>query len=174
MSGRSQLPFVSRVTPVWDRLRWLAVLPVVLLWACSGGSSGPGDPPDPSSTEPPPDPPPPVATSLSISPDSAQLEGSGETAQFVAEVLDQDGNVMADVSVTWSSNAPEVATVNATGLVTAIDAGTATVTAATGELSVTVETPPDDTSTGTARDREALVALYESTGGRTGSTAPIG
>ena len=188
MIGLPQRHYASQATRVLVRPRWLAALPVVLIWACSGGSSAPGDPPDPSSIEPPPDPPPPVATSLTITPDSARLEALGDTTQFTAEVRDRDGNAMADVAVTWSSDAPAVATVSATGLVAAVGAGTATVTVATGELStsatVTVEIasdppppdppppdppPPDPPSVGacigSSCDREALVALYESTGG---------
>ncbi|MCY3747461.1 MAG: Ig-like domain-containing protein, partial [Acidobacteria bacterium] len=115
-----------------------------------------------------------MATSLAVAPDSAQLEAPGETAQFTAEVRDQNGNVMTDVTVTWSSDAPAVATVDAMGRVTAVGAGTATVSAAAGALSasvtVTVEAappdePPDDPPTASSPDRAALVALYESTGG---------
>ena len=85
--------------------------------------------------------------------------------KFTAEVRDGNGNVMTGVSFVWSSDTPEVVTVDATGLVTAVGAGTATVTVATGELSasaaVTIEM-----ATGNAAEREALIALYESTGGR--------
>ena len=243
MSARSRLPFTSRVVLVRVRLRWLAALPVALLWACAGGSSGSGATSlavSPNSAqlesigetvqftaevrdqngnaimgvtvawssdatgvatvdasglvtavgagtatvtatagalsasaavtvELPPEPPPPVATSLTISPASAQPEGIGETVQFTAEVRDQNGNAMPDVSVAWSSDAAGVAAVDASGLVTAVGAGTATVTATAGALSasatVTIEAQPGDASTGAARDRQALVALYESTGG---------
>ena len=139
-------PFASRTVLVRIRLRGLAALPIALLFACSGGSSEPGEPPGASSTDPPPDPPSPVATSLVISPDSAQLEALGATIQFTAEVRDRDGNAMTGATITWSSDAPDVATVDATGLVTAVGTGTAAITAMSGELSaaaaVTVEMPP--------------------------------
>ncbi len=112
--------------------------------------------------------PPPVAASLTISPASARLGASGEAVQFTATVKDQDGNLLTGVATAWSSDAPSVATVSAAGLVTAVGAGTAVVTASAGEVTasatVTVETPTDE-STGSSLDREALIALYESTGG---------
>ena len=123
MSARPRLPFTSRVALVRLRARWLAALAVALLWACSGGSSGSGEPPYP---------PPLVATSLAVSPDSAQLEGIGETVQFSAEIRDRNGNAMPDVTVAWSSDATGVATVDATGLVTAVGAGTAFAPTRTG------------------------------------------
>lgn len=105
-----------------------------------------------------------MATTLTVSPATAKLESVGDTAQFTAEVRDQAGNIMANVSVTWSTDAPGVATVDDTGLVTAVGAGSAVVSASTGTLStsvtVTVDAVPDN-----AADREALVALYESTRG---------
>ena len=164
------LALASPVNVVRIRARWLAALPAVLLWACGGGSSGSGNSPGGTSTVPPPDPPPTVATSLTISPASAQLEALGETVQFTAEVRDQDGNAMTDVPIDWSSDAPGVATVNAMGLVTAIGNGTATIAVGTGTLSasatVTVEPAPDVVSPDSSGDREALVAFYESTGGQ--------
>ena len=156
--------FPWRDTLVRIRPRGLAALPIVLLCACSGGSSDPGEPPGAPSTGPSPDPPPPVATSLAVSPDSAQLEAPGATIQFTAEVRDRDGNAMTGATVTWSSDAPDVATVDATGLVTAVGVGTATVTVSTGELSASATVTVERVS-GNAPDREALVALYESTGG---------
>ena len=58
---------------------------------------------------------------------------------LAAEVRDQRGAVMTGVTVDWSSSATAVATVSATGLVTAIGNGGATVTATAGEASAAVE-----------------------------------
>ena len=52
-----------------------------------------------------------------------------------AEVKDQNGWVMAGATVTWASSATAVATVDASGLVTAVANGTATITATSGEAS---------------------------------------
>ena len=52
-----------------------------------------------------------------------------ETFQFNAETLDANGNVLTGRTVTWSSNNEGVATVSATGLVTALSPGGAIITA---------------------------------------------
>ncbi len=91
--------------------------------------------------EPPP-PVDPVATTITVSPATAQLDALGAGVQLSATVLDQNGNAMAGAAVAWSSDNAGVATVNASGSVTATGNGLATVTAtsgsATGQASVTV------------------------------------
>ena len=98
------------------RYRNIALLPaaalVVLAWASA------------CDNEPPP--------TVTVTPSTAELTALGATAQLGAEVLDQDGNVMAGVEVGWSSSAATVATVDASGLVTAAGNGTATITAKSG------------------------------------------
>ena len=83
--------------------------------------------------------PPPVlvlsSVSVSATPSSIVI---GATAQANASPKDQNGNVIA-ATVTWSSSAPTVASVNAsTGLVTAQAVGTATLTASATAGSATV------------------------------------
>ena len=77
-----------------------------------------------------------------VSPATAELTALGATVQLSAEVQDQNGQVMAGTTVTWASSAPAVATVGASGLVSAVANGAATVTAtagaATGAAAVTV------------------------------------
>ena len=90
-----------------------------------------------SGTEPPPQPPAPVATSLTVTPASAEFAALGETVQFAAEVRDQNGQAMAGAPVTWSSSDAAVATVGSAGLVTAAGNGAATVTATSGSASGT-------------------------------------
>ncbi|MFQ8984917.1 MAG: Ig domain-containing protein, partial [Evtepia sp.] len=71
----------------------------------------------------------------------------GGTAQLTATVLPETAT---NRNVTWSSNAPGVATVNSSGKVTAVSAGTATITVttadggktATCEVTVTAATVP--------------------------------
>ena len=103
-------------------------------YACGDGTVEP----------PPPDPPRP--TTVTVNPATAQLVSLGATTQLSAEVRDQNGNAMAGTTVTWSGSDATVATVDASGLVTAVDNGVATVTATAGSVSgtaaVTVEQVP--------------------------------
>ncbi len=71
--------------------------------------------------------PPPVAL-LSVTPGSATLFPQ-QTNQLTASTLDAAGNVLTGRTITWGSSAPAVATVSASGLLTAVTAGTATITA---------------------------------------------
>jgi trimeric autotransporter adhesin len=65
----------------------------------------------------------------------------GQTRQMTAEPLDASGEVLADRPVTWSSNAPAIATVSEDGLITAVAPGGAVVTAASeGRASVVAVT----------------------------------
>ena len=125
---------------------------VMLVLSCGDGA-----------VEPAPPPAAPVATTVTVSPGSAALSALGETARFTAEVRDQNGRVMAAAAVAWVSSDASVATVDASGVVTAAANGSATITATAGSVSgtaavtveITVENP----------DRAALVALYEATDG---------
>jgi len=86
----------------------------------------------------------PVAT-VTVTPPSA-IVFQGETEQLSATLKDAHDNVLSGRTVTWSSNNTSVATVSATGLVTAIVPGTATITAAsegqTGSSAITVSLVP--------------------------------
>ncbi len=70
----------------------------------------------------------------------------GQTTQAVATLTDAQGNVLTGRTITWTSATPSVATVSASGLVTAVAPGTASITATSegiaGNASVTVNTPP--------------------------------
>lgn len=79
---------------------------------------------DVSVTEPPPVTP--AVTGISVTPPSATL-AIGGTAQLSAVVTANDPSVA--LTVTWSTSAASVATVSATGLVTAVGRGSATITA---------------------------------------------
>lgn len=86
------------------------------------GSGAPSQPPPP-----PPGTPAPVA-SVTVSPASATLV-VGSTHTLTATLRDSGGNTLADRSVAWSSNNTAIATVSASGVVTARAAGNATITA---------------------------------------------
>ena len=101
---------------------WLCA---TLLYACGDGAT---EPPHPA-----PDPPRPAT--VAVAPATIQLIALGATEQLTAAVRDQTGNVMAGAAVSWSSSAAAVATVSATGLVTAATNGTATITATAGSVS---------------------------------------
>ncbi len=63
-----------------------------------------------------------LIANIIITPDSANLV-IGSTVQFAAQIQDEFGIPVTDRTVTWSSFVPEVATVSATGLVTAVSIG---------------------------------------------------
>jgi len=85
-------------------------------------------------------------SSVTVTPGSASLNPTA-TVQLSAVTKDSAGNVLSGRSVTWSSSAPSVATVSPAGLVTAVIAGSATITATSegksGSAAITVSvTPP--------------------------------
>ena len=63
-----------------------------------------------------------------MSPPTATIVRQG-TQQLTAALEDAHHNALNGPSIAWSTDAPEVATVSATGLVSAVSAGTATITA---------------------------------------------
>ena len=107
-----------------------ALLIAVWAYACGDGAVEP----------PPTEPPPPAATptTVTVTPETVALSAIEDTARLAAEVRDQNGQVMAGATVSWSSSDILVAVVNA-GVVKAVDNGTVTVTATAGSASGTVE-----------------------------------
>lgn len=104
---------------------------LITLLAAAVWASGCGD--DDGPIAPPPDPP--LPTTVAVSPAAAELSALGATVQLTAEVRDQNGQAMPADVFAWSSGSTSVATVDATGLVTAVANGAATVTAAAGAVS---------------------------------------
>jgi uncharacterized protein YjdB len=86
----------------------------------------------------------PVAT-VRVSPSSRDLT-VGESAQLTAEALDGRGGVLTNRPVAWTTSRPNVATVSASGVVTAVAAGSAVITATvegkTGVAAITVSPAP--------------------------------
>ena len=86
----------------------------------------------------------PVA-SVSVSPPSASVLVGG-TVSLVATTLDSAGGVLTGRAVTWSSSNTGIATVNGSGVVTALAPGSSTMTATsegkTGTASVAVSSVP--------------------------------
>ena len=85
----------------------------------------------------------PVA-SVVVSPTSATLI-VGETLQLEAQPRDASGRPLAGRTVTWSTNRTDVASVTSTGIVAAVSAGTATITASSegrsGTATIVVQAP---------------------------------
>lgn len=83
---------------------------------------------------------------VSVSPASATLV-AGATQQLTAATLDASGNALSGRVVTWTSSDATRATVSAAGLVTAVAAGTTTITATseaqsgTAAITVTAAAP---------------------------------
>lgn len=109
--------------------RWACLLSLVGAAACSNLDEGEGGV---------------VALEIEI-PETRTLE-VGEQVQIAARALDADGRVV-DAAITWSASASAVA-VDAAGIVTAVQAGTADVQASVGSLAAepvvfTVQARPD-------------------------------
>ena len=107
-------------------IRLSAVLAVVALATGCGDGDSPSAPPTPEPARP---------TTVTVSPATHELTALGTTVQLSAEVRDQNAGVMAGATVTWTSSASSMATVDASGLVTAAGNGTATITASAGSAS---------------------------------------
>ena len=85
----------------------------------------------------------PALTDITVTPSSATLM-VGETKGFVATALDQDGNTMPGIDIAWSSSDPTVGAIDDDGVFTALAAGTATVTAASGDIAGTATVTVSD------------------------------
>jgi YVTN family beta-propeller protein len=91
-----------------------------------------------------------VVASVDVTPPTFTLTALGATAQLTASPLDATGHLMAGAA-TWSSSDITIATVSASGLVTAVANGSATITATVGTKS--------GTSLGTVAQVAASVAI---------------
>ena len=107
-------------------IRLSALLAVVALAKGCGDGESPSAPPMPEPARP---------TTVTVSPATRELTVLGATVQLSAEVRDQNDRVMAGATVTWTTSANSVATVDASGLVRAVGNGTATITASAGSAS---------------------------------------
>ena len=75
-----------------------------------------------------------IISRIAITPDSTAVLSEGGTVQLTATAFTSNDRAVPHVRIAWSSSEPSVATVDSTGLVTAVSAGTATVTAAYAEV----------------------------------------
>ena len=81
-------------------------------------------------------PPPPSVASVSVTPPTRDLDIGG-SATLIATLKDSTGAILTGRTITWATSAASIATVSNTGLVTAIGAGTATITATSGGVTGT-------------------------------------
>ncbi len=106
--------------------------------------------------------------SIAVSQDAITFADVGETITLVATVFDAAENVITDAPVVWTIANPAVATVDQSGLVTAVGDGTTRIAVTAGPVTVKVSVLVD-TDGGTTiiveSDRAALVKLYKATGG---------
>jgi uncharacterized protein YjdB len=111
-------------------------------------------------------PPAPVVTTVTVAPTSASIV-AGSTTTLQATVKDQSGNVMTGQTVTWSTNNAGAATVNSSGVVTGVAAGSATITATSsgksGTSSITVTAVPPVVTTVTVAPTSASVVAGATT-----------
>ncbi|MHB1329283.1 MAG: Ig-like domain-containing protein [Gemmatimonadales bacterium] len=149
----------------------VALVASVLLSACGGGTS-----PNPPAPPPPPPPPPPPAAvaSVTVAPGPITLVPQ-QTQTLAATVKDAAGNTLSGRTVTWATSAGGVATVSASGLVTAVAVGTATITATSegqsGTAQVTVATGAVvGTTGGTVRTPDGSVEIVIPSGALAGQT----
>ena len=89
----------------------------------------------------------PLVSTITIAPSAASVI-VGATITLVATAIDQYGNVMPGAPITWSTSNAGIATVSASGVVSGVAVGSATITATSGAVSrnasVTVQPVPVD------------------------------
>lgn len=92
-----------------------------------------------------------TVASLTVSPTALTVE-EGSSVQMTAEARDAAGNVL-NLAFTWRSSNAAVASVSASGLVTGVAAGTATITASVGLL--------DASGTATVHERVGSIVIAD-------------
>lgn len=98
---------------------------------------------------------------ISLEPEAVELIAIGDAATIVATVHDANGSAIADAQVTWASVDPSIASVDSTGLVTAVAIGSTLVTAARDSLDASARVRVIALHT----DRDVLEHLFRTTGG---------
>jgi len=114
ISGEDLVRSTASATGACDARCWLLI--GLFIAACSGSSE------------------PPAVATIEVTPASA-TRIVGENVQLSAAVKDEAGNLLSGLPLAWSSSAAGVASVSSSGRVTANGAGTAIITAASGNKS---------------------------------------
>lgn len=139
--------------------RVLALPLAVLLAAC--GDSGGSDPVEPPPTR--------TVASVSVAPETAEVPDGG-TVQITATLTDQNGQAFttppSGVSVAWSSDDTDVASVSGTGMVTANRPGSVEITATASGKSASAAITVTQVATA------LVVAAGDAQNGDTGAELP--
>ena len=77
----------------------------------------------------------PAPAGVVVAPDTVLFSALGDTVRLAVEVRDQIGRPLTDVAVSWTSTDTTVASVDSTGMVTAVADGATTVSATAGDVS---------------------------------------
>ncbi|MDE2720932.1 Ig-like domain-containing protein [Candidatus Palauibacter polyketidifaciens] len=135
-----------------------------------GGDETAGPPPGP----PPPPPTATVPARITLDPETVAVV-AGDTIRVRARVLNDRAQPISDAVVTWTISDPAVATIDATGLVTGLKEGSASLTATSGPVSNSAPVAVH------SLDRATLMDLYVGTRGGEwtnndgwGTDAPVG
>ena len=72
---------------------------------------------------------------VEVSPGTTELTALGASVELAAEAFDANGHAVAGAEFSWESSHIAVATVDTSGLVTAVSNGTAAITASSGAAS---------------------------------------
>ena len=171
MAKRSRITSGSADFPR-SRISRSAVLGFLGLAVLSCGGDDATSPPPTGG--PPPPPPAPVAASVTLEPAELAVV-AGDTIRVRARVFNDRAQVISDAVVTWTSDDPAVATVDATGLVSGLKEGNASLTATSGPATTTAPLAVH------SLDRATLMDVYTGTRGGEwtnkdgwGTDAPIG
>ncbi len=146
-------------------LRWsvLGAMVIASGVSCGGDSTGPETPPH--------------VSSIVVTPSSANLH-VGDTVRLGVSLHDASGGTLTGRVVTWTSGNTNVATVTEEGLVTALGAGTASVTAKSEGASasatvVVAELPVSSVSVSPTLDTLAIGASVHLTATARDSTGGV-
>ena len=147
-------------------LRWAGAFAAILaILSCGEDATSPPPPPAPAAPQP---------ARVTLEPDSVVVV-AGDTVRMKAHVLDERARVISGAPVSWTSADPAIATVDATGLVTGLREGRASVSATSG--AATASAP----LTVQSQDRSPLMDLHGATDGNDwtargnwGGDAPLG
>ncbi|MDE2879420.1 Ig-like domain-containing protein [Candidatus Palauibacter soopunensis] len=100
------------------------------LVACGESTSDPASPSSPAAPRP---------ATVTLTPETVEMNVHGGTARLTASVLDQNGRTLAGAGLEWASSDTLVVRVDGSGLLTAVGDGSARVTARAGSATGSAE-----------------------------------
>jgi uncharacterized protein YjdB len=126
-----------------------------------------------------------VAASVTVTPATAALNSIGDTQQFTAVVRDANGNIVSAAPLAWSSSNLSTTTIDAaTGLATARDNGSTTITATSGsaagsaellveQVAASVTVTPATATLNSIGDTQQFTAVVRDANGNVVTAAPL-